>query len=284
MSIQQVCPVFPGSALNDGQWHSVELSSRRGRLTVAVDGKEEGGVAHASLSVAAGTQLFFGGKNWIYVDNRKKLLLQMFNLKLFVYINSSYLLYQTCINIEKLTFLLTVICLLFLLSCVCPYILFFPSSSSGSLTISLLSRIVVQECVLTYFNQPTRSDVYSLPVFLLWRHSSLILCFPYLPAQVVQLKTTVRSVKIPSTSFRAACASWASTTSRWTWLRCSKGCWETTASCRSTCAASLTGQKHQNPFHWSTTDPEFHPLPTALRLQGLDSSGIIRFSCRQFRR
>ncbi|XP_068590882.1 contactin-associated protein-like 4 [Cebidichthys violaceus] len=49
-----------GSALDDGQWHSVELNSRRGRLTVAVD-KEEGGVAHAGHSVAAGSQLFFGG-------------------------------------------------------------------------------------------------------------------------------------------------------------------------------------------------------------------------------
>ncbi|XP_076600669.1 contactin-associated protein-like 4 [Chaetodon auriga] len=49
-----------GSALNDGQWHSVELSSRRGCLTIAVD-KQEGGVAHASFSVTAGSQLFFGG-------------------------------------------------------------------------------------------------------------------------------------------------------------------------------------------------------------------------------
>nr|XP_046265066.1 contactin-associated protein-like 4 isoform X1 [Scatophagus argus] len=49
-----------GSALNDGQWHSVELNSRRGRLTVSVD-KEEGGVAHAGSSVTAGSQLFFGG-------------------------------------------------------------------------------------------------------------------------------------------------------------------------------------------------------------------------------
>lgn len=96
-----------------------------------------------------------------------------------------------------------------------------------------------------------------------------ILCFLYSPAQVVQLKTTVRSVKIPSTSFRAACASWASTTSQWTWLWCSKGCWETTASCRSTCAASLTGQNHQNPCSWSTTDPWFNPPPAVLRVQGL---------------
>uniref|UniRef100_A0A4W6CNM7 Contactin associated protein like 3 n=1 Tax=Lates calcarifer TaxID=8187 RepID=A0A4W6CNM7_LATCA len=52
-----------GSALNDGQWHSVDLTSGRGRLTLAVD-KEEGGVAHASPSfpVAVGRQLFFGGK------------------------------------------------------------------------------------------------------------------------------------------------------------------------------------------------------------------------------
>ncbi|XP_069366910.1 contactin-associated protein-like 4 isoform X2 [Paralichthys olivaceus] len=51
-----------GSALNDGQWHSVELNSRGGRVTVAVDG-EEGGVAHASLSfpVTTGSHLFFGG-------------------------------------------------------------------------------------------------------------------------------------------------------------------------------------------------------------------------------
>uniref|UniRef100_A0A3Q3E2H3 Contactin associated protein like 3 n=1 Tax=Labrus bergylta TaxID=56723 RepID=A0A3Q3E2H3_9LABR len=49
-----------GSALNDGQWHSVELISRRGRLTVFVD-KEEGGVAHAGYSVITGSKLFFGG-------------------------------------------------------------------------------------------------------------------------------------------------------------------------------------------------------------------------------
>ncbi|AWP03642.1 putative contactin-associated protein-like 4 [Scophthalmus maximus] len=51
-----------GSALNDGQWHSVELGSRGGRLTVAVD-REEGGAAHAaaSFAVALGSPLFFGG-------------------------------------------------------------------------------------------------------------------------------------------------------------------------------------------------------------------------------
>ncbi|XP_039995159.1 contactin-associated protein-like 4 [Xiphias gladius] len=50
-----------GSALNDGQWHSVELISRRGRLTIAVDG-DEGATAHASPSFLVTTgQLFFGG-------------------------------------------------------------------------------------------------------------------------------------------------------------------------------------------------------------------------------
>uniref|UniRef100_A0A3B5ACS0 Contactin-associated protein-like 4 n=1 Tax=Stegastes partitus TaxID=144197 RepID=A0A3B5ACS0_9TELE len=53
-----------GSALNDGQWHSVDVASRRSRLIVSVD-KEEGGVAHAnpSFPVIVGGQLFFGGKN-----------------------------------------------------------------------------------------------------------------------------------------------------------------------------------------------------------------------------
>ncbi|XP_073347320.1 contactin-associated protein-like 4 [Pagrus major] len=51
-----------GSALNDGQWHSVELNSRRGRLNITVD-KEEGGSAQASPSfpVTIQSQLFFGG-------------------------------------------------------------------------------------------------------------------------------------------------------------------------------------------------------------------------------
>uniref|UniRef100_A0AAQ6IU35 Contactin associated protein like 3 n=1 Tax=Anabas testudineus TaxID=64144 RepID=A0AAQ6IU35_ANATE len=49
-----------GSALNDGQWHSVELTSRRGRLTVAVD-EDEGDTAHSSQLFAAGKELFFGG-------------------------------------------------------------------------------------------------------------------------------------------------------------------------------------------------------------------------------
>uniref|UniRef100_A0A665XFZ8 Contactin associated protein like 3 n=1 Tax=Echeneis naucrates TaxID=173247 RepID=A0A665XFZ8_ECHNA len=50
-----------GSALSDGQWHSVELTLGQGRLTVAVD-KKEGGIAHASPSfpVTVGGPLFFG--------------------------------------------------------------------------------------------------------------------------------------------------------------------------------------------------------------------------------
>lgn len=52
-----------GSALSDGQWHLVELNSRRGRLTLAVD-KEEGENAQggSSFPVAAESHLFFGGK------------------------------------------------------------------------------------------------------------------------------------------------------------------------------------------------------------------------------
>nr|XP_019945114.1 PREDICTED: contactin-associated protein-like 4 [Paralichthys olivaceus] len=50
-----------GSALNDGQWHSVVLTSRRGHLTITVDG-DEGGAAQASPSfVVTATELFFGG-------------------------------------------------------------------------------------------------------------------------------------------------------------------------------------------------------------------------------
>uniref|UniRef100_A0A3Q0QTJ7 Contactin associated protein like 3 n=1 Tax=Amphilophus citrinellus TaxID=61819 RepID=A0A3Q0QTJ7_AMPCI len=58
--LMDVC--FPGAALNDGQWHSVELNSRRGRLTITVD-KEERDSAQASPSfpVTVESHLFFGG-------------------------------------------------------------------------------------------------------------------------------------------------------------------------------------------------------------------------------
>ncbi|CAL8366229.1 unnamed protein product [Boreogadus saida] len=51
-----------GSGLNDGQWHSVQLGSAQGRLTIAVD-QEEGGTAQARLAfpVTTGSHLFFGG-------------------------------------------------------------------------------------------------------------------------------------------------------------------------------------------------------------------------------
>ncbi|XP_023820988.1 contactin-associated protein-like 4 isoform X2 [Oryzias latipes] len=51
-----------GSALNDGQWHSVDFISRHGHLTVSVD-KDKGGVAHATsgLPVNVANHIFFGG-------------------------------------------------------------------------------------------------------------------------------------------------------------------------------------------------------------------------------
>ncbi|MBN3295402.1 CNTP5 protein, partial [Amia calva] len=54
--------VTTGSALNDGQWHSVELNSRRSRLSVVVD-KDVGSSAHTSLPfhTASGSHFFFGG-------------------------------------------------------------------------------------------------------------------------------------------------------------------------------------------------------------------------------
>nr|XP_057947216.1 contactin-associated protein-like 4 [Doryrhamphus excisus] len=53
-----------GSGLNDGQWHSVELKSRRGHLTISVDKDEGGGsIAHSNPLFPVGTEknLFFGG-------------------------------------------------------------------------------------------------------------------------------------------------------------------------------------------------------------------------------
>ncbi|XP_076159220.1 contactin-associated protein-like 5 [Alosa pseudoharengus] len=54
--------IVTGSGLNDGQWHSVSLSGRRGRLAIMVD-REDGGTAqaHPSFPVVPETQLFFGG-------------------------------------------------------------------------------------------------------------------------------------------------------------------------------------------------------------------------------
>uniref|UniRef100_A0A8C7SW72 Contactin-associated protein-like 4 n=1 Tax=Oncorhynchus mykiss TaxID=8022 RepID=A0A8C7SW72_ONCMY len=54
--------VTAGFGLNDGQWHSIDLTARRGHLTITVD-KEEDSTAHASPSfpVVSGNNLFFGG-------------------------------------------------------------------------------------------------------------------------------------------------------------------------------------------------------------------------------
>ncbi|XP_031414922.1 contactin-associated protein-like 4 isoform X2 [Clupea harengus] len=54
--------IIAGSGLNDGQWHTVYLSGRRGRLSVTVDG-EDGSTAQAnpSFPVVPENQLYFGG-------------------------------------------------------------------------------------------------------------------------------------------------------------------------------------------------------------------------------
>ncbi|XP_061594639.1 contactin-associated protein-like 4 [Cololabis saira] len=51
-----------GSGLNDGQWHSVELTSKQDHLGITVD-KDEGATAHTSipLPLTSDSQLFFGG-------------------------------------------------------------------------------------------------------------------------------------------------------------------------------------------------------------------------------
>lgn len=51
-----------GANLNDGQWHSVELVVRRGRLAVTLD-KTDSSTASTSFPVAPDSQLFLGGKN-----------------------------------------------------------------------------------------------------------------------------------------------------------------------------------------------------------------------------
>uniref|UniRef100_A0A3Q0RWD8 Contactin associated protein like 3 n=1 Tax=Amphilophus citrinellus TaxID=61819 RepID=A0A3Q0RWD8_AMPCI len=54
----------PGSGLNDGQWHYVELNFKHDHLSITVD-KDEGATAHISISLplTSDSQLFFGGKN-----------------------------------------------------------------------------------------------------------------------------------------------------------------------------------------------------------------------------
>uniref|UniRef100_A0A3Q3SZB5 Contactin-associated protein-like 4 n=1 Tax=Mastacembelus armatus TaxID=205130 RepID=A0A3Q3SZB5_9TELE len=57
-----VCVHTAGAVLNDGQWHSVELTFGRVRLTLTVDGEEGATVQTSpSFSFTVGGQLFFGG-------------------------------------------------------------------------------------------------------------------------------------------------------------------------------------------------------------------------------
>uniref|UniRef100_A0A3P9DCR2 Contactin-associated protein-like 4 n=1 Tax=Maylandia zebra TaxID=106582 RepID=A0A3P9DCR2_9CICH len=51
-----------GASLNDGQWHSVELNSRQGHLTITVDKEErDSSQASPSFPVTVESHLFFGG-------------------------------------------------------------------------------------------------------------------------------------------------------------------------------------------------------------------------------
>ncbi|KAF6715522.1 Contactin-associated protein-like 4 [Oryzias melastigma] len=51
-----------GSGMNDGQWHSVELTSKRDHLSITVD-KDEGATAQTNIALplTSNSQLFFGG-------------------------------------------------------------------------------------------------------------------------------------------------------------------------------------------------------------------------------
>ncbi|CAG6016460.1 unnamed protein product [Menidia menidia] len=50
-----------GSALNDGQWHSVDLTSAPGHLTITVDGVDRDTHAGPQTLITTGGHLFFGG-------------------------------------------------------------------------------------------------------------------------------------------------------------------------------------------------------------------------------
>uniref|UniRef100_A0A8C2KHB0 Contactin associated protein like 3 n=1 Tax=Cyprinus carpio TaxID=7962 RepID=A0A8C2KHB0_CYPCA len=52
--------ITAGASLNDGQWHSLELAVRRGRLAVTLD-RTDSSTASTSFPVAPDSQLFLGG-------------------------------------------------------------------------------------------------------------------------------------------------------------------------------------------------------------------------------
>ncbi|XP_051972805.1 contactin-associated protein-like 5 isoform X2 [Xyrauchen texanus] len=52
--------IAAGAGLNDGQWHSVELAARRGRLAVTLD-KTDSSTAPTSFPVVPDSQIFLGG-------------------------------------------------------------------------------------------------------------------------------------------------------------------------------------------------------------------------------
>uniref|UniRef100_A0AAX7VS22 Contactin associated protein like 3 n=1 Tax=Astatotilapia calliptera TaxID=8154 RepID=A0AAX7VS22_ASTCA len=61
-----------GASLNDGQWHSVELNSRQGRLTITVDKEErDSSQASPSFPVTVESHLFFGGKTQFSYGSQK---------------------------------------------------------------------------------------------------------------------------------------------------------------------------------------------------------------------
>lgn len=68
VSLHYITPIITGvhtvtgSALNDGQWHSVDLSVRRGRLILAVD-KSDMSTITTSFPVGPADQIFFGGES-----------------------------------------------------------------------------------------------------------------------------------------------------------------------------------------------------------------------------
>uniref|UniRef100_A0A8C4FD84 Contactin associated protein like 3 n=1 Tax=Dicentrarchus labrax TaxID=13489 RepID=A0A8C4FD84_DICLA len=78
-----------GSALNDGQWHSVELNSRRGRLSITVD-KEEGGSAQAierNCECRNPFNVFQGCMRLLTLDNKNVDLIMVQQKELGIYSN-----------------------------------------------------------------------------------------------------------------------------------------------------------------------------------------------------